>query len=485
MTKIFPSRSRRLLINTCRAFDHDLLRHSASSISPLLSRVVAKPASLIGSHLLPDRLNGINQQSPRRRAGSEPVGFWSADQMVQPHLPALEPRRGIRSVLLLVAAFSLLVAACSGSGGEAIDGAEGADGSSEDGVEGQQDPAGATGGEGGLEPTGDSELNSTGDSADDELPGLPSSIEGAFNGECVAGSVSIVSSGPMDSILRRAAESYARSCPEAVFILDAVDNSSASWACDGTAQLVGTSGGAEEGAAANCESQGTSLVSMPVAAEASVVVTNLSSPAPSCLNTADVYALAGSESDGLTAWGSANSVLASSQLGSGVAVPDGELAVVGIGGGHVDQLAFEQLILGPIASLRSQPPTVRSDAIVVGSAEELVAAVVASDAAIAWTSIDVATANADQLRILALSPEPSADCVEPTLETIAANGYTGGRSLVLNVAANNADPLVDSFITHLLADGYETSIRSANGSTGYVSLGDAGRQAAASVWSSR
>ncbi len=203
------------------------------------------------------------------------------------------------------------------------------------------------------------------------------------------------------------------------------------------------------------------------------VMTNPANIAVECLSFVDLYSLLGGSSEGFGNWSDANDLAA--ELGSDVApYPDAALEISGPGTESGTYDSFIEIVLEGIGEeVEGEGGTfIRTD--FSGNADDnvIIEGIAGSDTSLGWVGFAFAEENLDRIKEIAVAPEPGAECVLPTVETIADGSYPVSRGLYIYV--NNeklaSNPALAGFVDFYLNDGYTESVTKAFGESGYVTL---------------
>lgn len=208
-----------------------------------------------------------------------------------------------------------------------------------------------------------------------------------------------------------------------------------------------------------------------------------SSLVPECLGFADLYALTGPESEGMTNWSDARGLAA--ELGSATVLPDEPLEITGPGEESGTYGSYVELALKGIAEERAaagkisedQVETTRKDYTSSGNDNVILEGVAGSRGSLGWVGFAYAD-QAEGLRLLAI--DGGDGCVEPTPATIADGTYPLARTLYVyvNAARAEANPAVAAYVDTYLSDEGRSSVSEVD----YVPLTDADWEATQAAW---
>jgi len=236
-----------------------------------------------------------------------------------------------------------------------------------------------------------------------------------------------------------------------------------------------------------CKDGGVNYVELEIGIDGMTVMTNPANDAVSCLSKADLYAMIGPESEGFKSWSDANAL--DKELGGDGNFPDVPLDLVGPGQESGTWGSFIELALKDIAGERGQPDDItRPDYQSSANDNVIIQGIEGSDSSLGWVGFAYAEENAQNLKILGVSPdtdkggEGNADCVTPTRDTIPDGSYPLSRSLYIYV---NADKAKNSEALKAFVDFYLTDDGLKNGVTdaGYVELASDRIEKSRSTWS--
>jgi phosphate transport system substrate-binding protein len=227
-------------------------------------------------------------------------------------------------------------------------------------------------------------------------------------------------------------------------------------------------------------------VELEVGLDGITVMTSNNNDAVTCLSKADLYSLIGPESEGFSNWSDANAL--DSELGGDGNFPDVPLDLVGPGQESGTWGSFIELALKDIAGEREQPDDVtRPDYQTSGDDNVIIQGIEGSDSSLGWVGFAYAEQNAENLKILGVSPatdasgEGASDCVTPSRDTISDGSYPLSRSLYLYV---NTDKLAGNDALKAFVDYYLTDAGIVDDVTtaGYVDLPSDRIEATRTAW---
>lgn len=336
--------------------------------------------------------------------------------------------KSLARLLAVLAAFTLIAAACGGG----------------------DDDAGS--GDDGAAPAADGDLGS------------------------LSGSINVSGSSTVEPVTARAAELFGDAGAGGVEIT--VDGPGTGDGfklfCSGETDISDASRQIKEAEAADCGAAGIEYVELEIAFDGIAVMTNANNDAVECLSFVDLYALLGGESDGFGRWSDASDLAA--ELGSTVApFPDADLVISAPGTESGTYDSFIELVLEGLGEERlgEDADHIRTD--FPGNPEDnvIIQGIAGSDTSLGWVGFAFAEENLGTVKEIAISEEPGGDCVTPTIETIADGSYPVSRSLYVYVSIESAQrPEVVAYVDYLLNEAYVEAVTRAFGESGYVPLPD-------------
>jgi phosphate transport system substrate-binding protein len=208
-----------------------------------------------------------------------------------------------------------------------------------------------------------------------------------------------------------------------------------------------------EGEADVCATNGVEFVELPIAFDGITVMTSPDNSSVECLSFADLYALVGPESQGFTTWNAAQSL--ATELGSSVTYPDSSLDITGPGEESGTFDSFVELAIAGIAEDRGKDATTRPDYVASPNDNTIIENVAGSSSSLGWVGFAFAEENKDAVKEVAVSMEPSGECIAPSAETIADGSYPISRTLYIYVNKTKAadNPAVRSYVDFYLGEG--------------------------------
>jgi phosphate transport system substrate-binding protein len=253
--------------------------------------------------------------------------------------------------------------------------------------------------------------------------------------------------------------------------------------CNGETDISDASRPIEPEEADACEAAGIEYTELEVALDGISVLTSPNNSATTCLNSGDLYALVGPESEGFESWSDA-SALGAEVGGVAAPYPDAPLDITGPGEESGTYDAFIELSGIPaIGEERGIPEeqweTTRPDYQASGNDNVIIDGIAGSDSSLGWVGFSYYEQNQDVVR--ALDVDGGSGCVAPTFESIADGSYPLSRSLYIyvNHAKAAEGTALGAFIDFYLSDdGLKTVVEQVK----YVPLPDDRIATTRSTW---
>lgn len=254
--------------------------------------------------------------------------------------------------------------------------------------------------------------------------------------------------------------------------------------CKGETDISDASRPIEDDEKKACSKAGIEYVEIRVAFDGITVMTNPENGDVTCLNSGDLYALFGPESEGFTTWSDADSL--AKTVGGNDSFPDAPLEITAPGAesgtydafielSGITDIATEQgLSEDDAATLRPDYQSSPDDNVIIQAME-------GSTSALGFVGFAYAEGAADQIKIIQV--DGGSGCVEPTRETIADGSYPLSRTLYIYVNSEKitSNPALKAFVDlYVSDDGIKTAVQQA----GYVDLPDDQIEASRSTWDS-
>lgn len=251
--------------------------------------------------------------------------------------------------------------------------------------------------------------------------------------------------------------------------------------CNGETDISDASRAIKDSEAEACAESGVEWVELTVAFDGISVLTSPDNDAVSCLDTGDLYALVGAESEGFNSWSDANGLaaeLAAAGLGgSGAPYPDDPLVITAPGEESGTFDAFVELALEDITDKRGQDEPTRVDYQASANDNVIVDNIGSNPTSFGWVGFAFYVENSSVLK--AIEVDSGDGCVAPSTESIADGSYPLSRPLFIYVSLNRLveNPALGPFVDFYLSDG-SPSVAEA----GYVTLPDDEIAATTAAW---
>jgi phosphate transport system substrate-binding protein len=311
----------------------------------------------------------------------------------------------------------------------------------------------------------------------------------AADGGGVQGSVKVSGSSTVLPISQLVAEQFSQQNPSVQISVDGPGTTDGFVLfCKGETAINDASRQIEPEEVSACKKGGIDYIELPIAYDGITVMTNPANSAVNCLSKADLYSLIGPESKGFDNWSDANTL--DKDLGGDGTFPDVPLDLVGPGQESGTWGSFIDLVIKDIADARGKPDdTTRQDYQTSGNDNVIIQGVEGSDTSLGWVGFAYAEQNAQDVKILGVSPdddksgEGNPDCVKPTRGTIENLSYPLSRTLYIyiNKATASSDPAVKAFVDYYMSSA---GITQAVEQAGYVDLPAAKVKDSQQLWAS-
>lgn len=252
--------------------------------------------------------------------------------------------------------------------------------------------------------------------------------------------------------------------------------------CNGETDISDASRPIDEEEVAACEANGITPIEIEVALDALSVVGNPANPVE-CLNTGDLYALFGPESEGFGSWSDADALAA--EVGGNGGLPDAQLTIVAPGeesgtyGSFIDlvgtdDLAEERGVPAELAGgLRADYQISADDNVIIDNAA-------GTEGGLGFVGFAFAENAGDTVKEFQV--DAGDGCVAPSPETVIGGTYPLGRSLYIYVSSTKLqeNPALGPFVDFYLSDEGLASVEEVQ----YISLPTDRIEAARSAWDS-
>jgi phosphate transport system substrate-binding protein len=300
----------------------------------------------------------------------------------------------------------------------------------------------------------------------------------------LSGTVAVSGSSTVQPISSLVAEEFSIANPDVQISVDGPGTSDGFVLfCQGEIDINDASRAIEPEEKQACKQNGVSWVELPVAFDGITVMTNPDNPAVTCLNTGDLYALLGPESQGFETWSDATSL--DKQVGGTGEMPNLPLQITAPGQESGTYDAFIDLAgIEDTALTRGVPEdkaaNLRPDYQASANDNVIIQAMEGDQGALGFVGFAYAEQAGSQIDIIQV--DGGSGCVAPTRETIADNSYPLSRTLYIyvNKARIAENPALKAYVDFYMS---ETGIVSAVQQTGYVDLPSTQIEASRAAWS--
>ncbi|MEX2275809.1 MAG: phosphate ABC transporter substrate-binding protein PstS family protein [Actinomycetota bacterium] len=300
----------------------------------------------------------------------------------------------------------------------------------------------------------------------------------------LSGTITISGSSTVQPISNLVAELFAEQNPDVQVSVDGPGTSDGFVLfCDGDTDVQDASRAIEEEEIAACEENGVDFVELEVSLDGLTVLTN---PANSveCLNTGDLYALFGPESEGFENWSEADAL--AEQVGGNGGFPDAPLEITAPGEESGTYGAFIELSGIPDTAVENgvkedDSEALRKDYQASPDDNVIITAMEGTDSALGFVGFAFAEEAGDQVKEIAV--DGGDGCVAPSIETVSDGSYPLSRSLYIYVNTGKASGnealqgYVDLYVSE---EGLNTAVEE----VGYIPLPTDRQDATRSTWQS-
>lgn len=274
-------------------------------------------------------------------------------------------------------------------------------------------------------------------------------------------SIFVSGSSTVEPITTNVAEKYADENPEFDYTVEGPGTGDGfALFCAGDADVANASRPIKDEEAQACAEGGIEYTEILVAYDGLAVVTSVENEGVRCLSFADLYALVGPESQGLTTWSAADDLVSQLPAGYGrvhAPYPDADLVITAPGEESGTFDSFVELVIGGLADERGQDETTRPDYVASANDNVIIEGISGSPTSLGWVGLAFAREHAERVR--ALEIDSGSGCVAPSDETVINGQYPIARPLYVYVnnaraAANDAlVSFVDFYVDHLDSAG--------------------------------
>jgi phosphate transport system substrate-binding protein len=247
--------------------------------------------------------------------------------------------------------------------------------------------------------------------------------------------------------------------------------------CNGETDVNDASSKIKDEQIASCEDGGVEFIELQIGNDGISLLTNEANDAIECVTLADIYALAGPESQGIDNWADAQDL--ATELGSSTELPDAPLNIVGPGEESGTFSSFVELVIEEFNEDRGQDATTRPDYQASADDNVIIQGIQGSDTSFGWVGFAFAK-EAEGVKILDV--DGGDGCVTPDDATIADGSYPVSRPLFIyvNKAKAEENPALAAWVDYYLGDGV-----GAVSEVGYVDLSDEDLEATRALWEAR
>ena len=320
---------------------------------------------------------------------------------------------------------------------------------------------------------------------DDESPGTGTTDTGTTE-PALEGSITISGSSTVEPISSIVAEIFNETNPDVAISVDGPGTGDGfELFCNGETDISDASRPIESDEMKACKKNGIEYTELEVALDGVTVMTSPENADVTCLNSGDLYALFGPESDGLETWSAADSL--ATQVGGNGGFPDVPLEITAPGEesgtydafielSGLEDIAIEQgLSEDDAAALRKDYQASPNDNVIITAME-------GSPSALGFVGFAFADEAGDAVKELEV--DGGDGCVAPTAETISDGSYPLSRSLYIYVSAEAAArPEVTAYIDYYVSDEAMATGGLAE-QVGYIALPSERIEATRSTWES-
>ena len=307
---------------------------------------------------------------------------------------------------------------------------------------------------------------------DDDSPATPQATAG------ITGDVNISGSSTVEPVSVRVAELFEDVAPGVDVTVDGPGTGDGfKLFCAGETDISGASRQIKSSEAETCAENGISWIELRVGIDGIAVMTNNANPLD-CVSFADLYALIGPESQGISNWADGQAM--ADELGTSTQLPDAGLDVFGPGEESGTFDSFIELVLEDTADERGQDATTRVDYSANANDNVIIQGITSNSGSLGWVGFAYAI-NADDVKLLQV--DGGDGCVPADPDTIASGEYPISRSLYIYVNAEKAaaNQALHAYVDYYMSEGLDVAVPDVD----YVSLTDISKQQTRSNWSNR
>jgi phosphate transport system substrate-binding protein len=254
--------------------------------------------------------------------------------------------------------------------------------------------------------------------------------------------------------------------------------------CSGEIDISDASRQIEPDEAKACEKNGIEYTELEIGIDGIAVLTSPDNGDVTCLNSGDLYALFGPESEGIDTWSAAEPLAA--EVGGTGGFPDAPLEITAPGEESGTYDSFIELSgIEDIAIERGVPEDdaaqLRKDYQASPNDNVIITAMEGSPSALGFVGFAFAEEAGEAIKEIEV--DGGDGCVAPTPETISGGSYPLSRSLYVyvNAEAANTKPEVAAYVDFYVGDDALTTLVS---EVGYIPLPADRIEATRSTWES-
>ena len=296
--------------------------------------------------------------------------------------------------------------------------------------------------------------------------------------EDITGNVSISGSSTVEPISVRVAELFENAEPGVDVTVDGPGTGDGfKLFCAGETDISGASRQIRDSESETCAENGISWIELRVGIDGIAVMTNNANPLD-CVSFADLYALIGPESQGVSNWADGQAL--ADKLGTSTQLPDAGLDVFGPGEESGTFDSFIELVLEDTADERGQEATTRVDYSANANDNVIIQGITSNTGSLGWVGFAYAI-NAEDVKLLQV--DGGDGCVPANPDTIASGEYPISRSLYIyvNAAKAAANQALHAYVDYYMSEGLDVAVPDVD----YVSLTEDSKQQTRSNWSNR
>jgi phosphate transport system substrate-binding protein len=254
--------------------------------------------------------------------------------------------------------------------------------------------------------------------------------------------------------------------------------------CNGETDISDASRAIDEEEIAACQGNGIAYTELKVGIDGISVITSKDTKI-NCLNFADLYALIGPQSEGVSNWQDAQAL--ATQLGSTTKLPRAKLEVTAPGEESGTYDSFIELALADTAEKQveagaiteDQAETTRKDYQSSGNDNTIIDGVAETDNSLGWVGFAFANQNKDKVKTLRID-NGDGNCVAPSAKTVRDGSYPLSRDLYIyvNNAKAGSNPALKSFVDFYMSKPGNASVKESD----YVQLAKADWNESVNTW---